>query len=137
MSNRLRRTSLGVALCLCALAVPVSVPRAVDLAQTQPAAVTAVTGAMVLEAAGRPPRLRERLVISNGRITCLGSAAECRIPDDARTIDGRGKWVIPGLIDAHVHISEDGQPGVGALYISRLASPQSATPAATPSGFAR
>jgi imidazolonepropionase-like amidohydrolase len=30
------------------------------------------------------------------------------IPKNATVIDGKGKWLIPGLIDAHVHLSTDG-----------------------------
>jgi imidazolonepropionase-like amidohydrolase len=87
-------------------------------AEQRPQPVTVLVDAMVIENATRPARHRERLVIRDGRISCIGAAAACRTPDDARTIDARGKWVIPGLVDAHVHISEDDQPGIGALYLA-------------------
>jgi imidazolonepropionase-like amidohydrolase len=52
-----------------------------------------------------------RAVVSNavtlvraGRIICAGAAGECRIPPGARIIDAQGKWLIPGLIDSHVHL---------------------------------
>ena len=40
------------------------------------------------------------LVVSKGRILAVGPAGEVAIPDGARRIDGRGKVVTPGLIDA-------------------------------------
>ncbi|WP_348786901.1 amidohydrolase family protein [Leifsonia sp. NPDC080035] len=43
-------------------------------------------------------------VIEGGRIRSLGRAA----PRDAEIVDARGGTLLPGLIDAHVHTSEDG-----------------------------
>lgn len=42
------------------------------------------------------------VVSINGKITAVGPDAEA--PDNAQVIDGSGKFVIPGLIDAHVHV---------------------------------
>ncbi|TDT79376.1 imidazolonepropionase-like amidohydrolase [Arthrobacter sp. AG258] len=42
------------------------------------------------------------VVTSDGKIRSVGPGAEA--PDNARVIDGTGKYVIPGLIDAHVHV---------------------------------
>ena len=45
------------------------------------------------------------VLIEGQRIKSIGSAERpMRIPRGARVIDGRGKYVIPGLIDAHVHL---------------------------------
>jgi len=41
------------------------------------------------------------ILIAEGRIVEVGSDLD--IPEDARTIPGRGLTVLPGLIDAHVH----------------------------------
>ena len=43
------------------------------------------------------------VVISGNRITFVGAAAGARVPKNARVIDGRGKFLIPGLWDMHVH----------------------------------
>jgi len=43
--------------------------------------------------------------LQNGRIVASGKA----IPDRAECIDLAGKWVVPGLIDMHVHLREPGQ----------------------------
>jgi imidazolonepropionase-like amidohydrolase len=43
------------------------------------------------------------VVIENGKIKSVGKTA--RIPEGAQVIDASGKWVTPGLIDAHTHLS--------------------------------
>ena len=45
-----------------------------------------------------------------GKIEGLGKRSEIEIPDDYRMIDLNGKYVIPGLINAHAHLIGDGQP---------------------------
>jgi imidazolonepropionase-like amidohydrolase len=45
------------------------------------------------------------LRIEDGRIASLDSEPAHPLKSDAQTIDGTGKTVIPGLIDAHCHIS--------------------------------
>ena len=47
------------------------------------------------------------VVIVDNRISAIGG----KIPNDAMIIDGEGKWLIPGLIDMHVHNLVDGSPG--------------------------
>lgn len=47
------------------------------------------------------------LIIRNGRI----ELPEGAIPGSAKVIDGSGKWLMPGLIDMHVHIPTDISPG--------------------------
>lgn len=45
------------------------------------------------------------IVVQNERIIRLAPANEpVEIPAEANRIDGRGKYAIPGLIDAHVHV---------------------------------
>ena len=47
---------------------------------------------------------RDVTVVVNGQyITAVGPAASVKGPIGARVIDGRGKWLIPGLWDMHVH----------------------------------
>ena len=46
------------------------------------------------------------VVIENGRITSLGGI----VPKGARRLNGKGKWLIPGLADMHVHLLSDGSP---------------------------
>jgi cytosine/adenosine deaminase-related metal-dependent hydrolase len=43
------------------------------------------------------------VVVRDGRIAALGPAAEVAVPADATRIDGRGRFLMPGLADMHVH----------------------------------
>ena len=49
--------------------------------------------------------LRDQTVLIEGdRVTAVSSAARTKVPKGAHRIDGRGKFLIPGLTDAHVHL---------------------------------
>ncbi len=43
------------------------------------------------------------VLLSGNRIAYVGPAASAKVPEDARVVDGRGKFLIPGLWDMHVH----------------------------------
>ncbi len=48
------------------------------------------------------------LLIDNGKITAIGK--DIAIPQGAEILNASGKWVTPGLIDAHTHISTFNEP---------------------------
>jgi imidazolonepropionase-like amidohydrolase len=62
----------------------------------------------LVDGTGAAPVEDAVVVVSDGRILCAGLRARCTIPSDAETIDAGGTWLIPGLIDAHVHFSQTG-----------------------------
>jgi len=49
----------------------------------------------------------QTVVVRDGVITEIGDARRIRIPVGAQRIDGRGKFLIPGLSDMHVHLFTD------------------------------
>ena len=63
------------------------------------------------------PMDRERVlenytvVVRNGRIVSFGPAADVRVPSGAVRIDGRGKYLMPGLAEMHGHLPNPGAPG--------------------------
>ncbi len=62
-------------------------------------------------------RYRQRLddtdvLLRDGKVAAVGRALEA--PADVRRIDGTGKWVTPGSIDAHSHLGVYPGPGVSA-----------------------
>ena len=65
---------------------------------------TAIVGAAAL--VGPDLRLVEDavLVIEGGSIAAVGPATEVVVPASARTVDASGNTLVPGFIDAHVHI---------------------------------
>src|SRR5947208_12903475 len=69
---------------------------------------TALLGATMVDPAAGGPVRGAVIVLRDGRIACAGSRAACPVPADADTVNAAGKWIIPGLIDTHVHFSQTG-----------------------------
>ncbi len=46
----------------------------------------------------------QTVLVEGDKIRAVGTTSTTKIPKDARRIDGRGKFLIPGLTDAHVHL---------------------------------
>jgi imidazolonepropionase-like amidohydrolase len=108
----------------CSLAVPFLVLcSAGALAQAkpfrgQPLVITHVT---VIDATGAPARPDQTVVIKDGRIVALGKSADTLVPAGAETVDGAGKFLIPGLWDMHAHIAAANPAGARdylALYLA-------------------
>ena len=57
----------------------------------------------VIDATGAPVRVNLTVVIRDGRITEIGNAATVRSPRGARVVEAKGRYLIPGLWDMHVH----------------------------------
>ena len=74
----------------------------------QQSAIIVIQGATLINGAGNPAIRNSAIVIDGGKIRDIGPRNEVRVPGNAQTVDARGKWVIPGLIDAHVHFSQSG-----------------------------
>jgi imidazolonepropionase-like amidohydrolase len=55
------------------------------------------------------------VLIENGTIAAVGSAADLDVPDDAEIVDASGSWVLPGFVEAHGHVGvwEEGEHWVG------------------------
>lgn len=48
----------------------------------------------------------QTVLVRGGEISEIGPAAQVRVPTNARVIDGRGRWLAPGLADMHTHIDD-------------------------------
>ena len=78
----------------------------------------AFTHVSVIDGRSAEPRPDRTVVIRGNRIIAEGPAATTAVPDGARIIDGRGKFLIPGLWDMHVHLAMPGGRDVLPLYIA-------------------
>ena len=58
----------------------------------------------VLSASGTEMKPGYTVLVRGDRIEQVGPNAEIKIPRRANVVDGRGRFVIPGLADLHVHI---------------------------------
>jgi imidazolonepropionase-like amidohydrolase len=86
---------------------------------TATAQTTALVGGTVIDGTGRPGIANAVVVVSSDRLACVGTAAQCPVPPGAKRVDLTGRFVTPGLVDAHVHFSQtgwvDGRPdGISA-----------------------
>jgi imidazolonepropionase-like amidohydrolase len=72
------------------------------------AQTTALIDATVIDGTGAPAIEHGVVVVGGDRLACVGTRAECAIPAGAKQIDLRGRFITPGLVDAHVHFSQTG-----------------------------
>ena len=71
---------------------------------------TAIIDAAILPM-DRPDVLEHQTVIvAQGRIQRITPFRTARIPPNARRIDGRRKFLMPGLVDMHVHFVREALP---------------------------
>ncbi|MGW2380164.1 amidohydrolase family protein [Streptomyces lincolnensis] len=77
-----------------------------------PLAFTHVT---VIDGSGAPPAPDMTVVVEDGRITALAPSTRTRLRPGTRTVDLTGKYLMPGLIEAHTH-SDGPETVVPPLY---------------------
>jgi len=88
-------------------------------AQQEAPEAIAITHAAVIDVESGRTLRDQTVVVSGTRITTVGPAASVAVPAGARVVDGRGKFVIPGLWDMHVHAAF---PGLDRLFMPLLAA---------------
>lgn len=103
-SKRLLGTAAALLLVACTHG------RASIAARADPAATPSSAGVVAFVGANVVPMDRERVleghtvVVRDGRIVDVGPDAEARIPEGARRIESRGKYLMPGLAEMHGHV---------------------------------
>lgn len=70
--------------------------------------VIALTGATLIDGTGADPVADAVVIVADGTIRCAGDREACPVPDEATVRDFSGRWITPGLVDAHVHYSQTG-----------------------------
>ena len=101
--------TVATSLCGVLLLLPVAIAKRHRLRQSAPAllamalfagALVAITNATILTASHGTIE-RGTILIRNGKIAEVGPNVQ--VPAGARVIDGTGKYITPGIIDAHSH----------------------------------
>ncbi len=64
----------------------------------------AIVGATVIDGTGAAPRDDATILIDGDRIRWIGRSHDAKIPEHTELIDARNRYVIPGLMDANVHL---------------------------------
>jgi imidazolonepropionase-like amidohydrolase len=80
-----------------------------------------ITGGTLVDGTGADPVPNVGLLVSGERIAATGQAAvdACRERSDVERIDASGKTVMPGLIDAHTHLTFGEPTGNDELFYHR------------------
>ncbi len=80
------------------------------------AQLRAFTGATLLDGTGGAPVANATLLLREGRVVAAGPAARVTIPPGTERTELKGKFIIPGLINAHGHVSAVRQLNSYAQY---------------------
>lgn len=76
-------------------------------AQTSADTATAYVGGTVIRTDGTPHLQNAVVLVQNGRILQVGGP-KTKLPRGVRVVDAKGKFLLPGLVDAHIHFFQSG-----------------------------
>jgi hypothetical protein len=114
MVKRLLLWLTGLA-CLSACA---AVPKSRSASAQGDGAQVAIVGVTVIPMTGGGATLADHTVlIRDGRIAALGPRRSLSIPAGAQVIEGKGRYLMPGLTDAHVHLEYVEDPNILKLFL--------------------
>jgi imidazolonepropionase-like amidohydrolase len=97
--------ALAVAGAALQAQAPAGAPEPLALAAPAAGSLVAITNANIMTAS-HGNIMNGTILIRNGKIAEVGT--NVTVPAGAQVIDGRGKWVTPGIIDAHSHSANEG-----------------------------
>ncbi|MDE0157358.1 MAG: amidohydrolase family protein [Gammaproteobacteria bacterium] len=97
--------------CIVLVLLPVSMSAGETLA---------LHGATLIDGTGAPPLENSVILIEGNEFARVGSADDIKIPEGANIIDAEGKFVIPGMMDANIHLFRDVSIEFIARYEDRL-----------------
>jgi imidazolonepropionase-like amidohydrolase len=93
----LRPLAVAAAICGAVALMPVA-------AGPPQAGVTVLKNFTLIDGTERAPVAAAAMIIDSGRISWIGPVAQLKTPTAAESVDLSGKFVMPGLIDLHVHL---------------------------------
>jgi imidazolonepropionase-like amidohydrolase len=66
----------------------------------------AVTHVTLIDGTAAKPRADQTVLVKGERIAAVGKSRRVRVPEGALVLDATGKFLIPGLWDMHVHLTD-------------------------------
>ncbi len=110
---------LASLLALLAFAACGPAPAGPEAASPPSSQVIAFVGASVVTLAdGGGPVPDQTVLVEDGRILRVGARGAVEVPAGARVIEGRGKYLMPGLADMHVHLEHFPDPALLGLFLA-------------------
>lgn len=73
-----------------------------------------VSDVSLVDGTGAPAQPHQSVVVEGARIAWVGPGAQAPSFSQGRIIDGGGRTLLPGLVNAHVHLCNDGAPDLFA-----------------------
>lgn len=70
----------------------------------------AITHVMLIDATGADPKSDVTVIVADEKIQSIAPSGVVQLPKDAQVIDGSNKFLIPGLVDSHLHLTGAGEP---------------------------
>jgi imidazolonepropionase-like amidohydrolase len=70
----------------------------------------AITHITIIDMTAAAPRADQTIIITKERIAAIGASNTVAIPRGAQILDAHGKFIIPGLVDMHIHLTAAGEP---------------------------
>ncbi|WP_369668746.1 amidohydrolase family protein [Thalassobacillus devorans] len=68
-------------------------------------AYTLITNGTLINGKGNEPVQKAAVLINGNKIEQVGAVEDVQAPEGANIIDAEGKYILPGLIDTHVHMA--------------------------------
>ncbi|HUR36997.1 MAG TPA: hypothetical protein VM009_04215, partial [Terriglobales bacterium] len=99
------RRSAAFAWCALALCCIAQEPPPKAKATSESPKLTAITNVTVVDVGGGSSIPNQTVLIANGKIVMVGNPMNMEVPKHALKISGRGKHLMPGLWDMHVHVA--------------------------------
>lgn len=84
--------------------------------------VLVITGANVVDVLNRKIHEDNTIICRDGKISEIGLSSSISIPKDAKVVKLTGQYIIPGLIDSHVHLAHPGVDDYGRLSTESITS---------------
>lgn len=111
------RSGLHKSALLAVALVTAGLPLSAQKTPPAKAPAVAITHVTLIDGTGSAAQPDMTVVVRGDRITEVRKSARKIVSRETISVDGRGKYLIPGLLDSHVHLDETGQYSL-ALFLA-------------------
>ena len=80
----------------------------------------AITNVTLIDATGAAPQPNMTVFVADEQIAAIGQSKSMSIPKSTKTVDGTGKFLMPGLADMHAHLTGASEPSGSREFILPL-----------------